>query len=193
MHTAVTLGLTSGVLLAVVGFFAARSLLELMSCPEDVIGLSALYLKIYFIGMPMNMLYNFSSALLRAVGDTKRPLYCLAAAGIINVVLNLVFVIGFSMSVAGVALATIISQTVSALLVTGMLVREEGALRLDLRRLAFHAGTLKQICSSACLPGCKARCSAFQCGHPVFHQLLRLHGGGGQLCFLQSGGLCTPP
>ena len=106
VHTAVTLGLTSGVLLAVVGFFAARSLLELMSCPEDVIDLSSLYLKIYFIGMPMNMLYNFSSALLRAVGDTKRPLYCLAAAGIINVVLNLVFVIGFSMSVAGVALAS---------------------------------------------------------------------------------------
>ena len=145
VHTAVALGLVSGVLLAVVGFCAARGLLELMSCPEDVIGLSALYLKIYFIGMPMTMLYNFSSALLRAVGDTKRPLYCLAAAGIINVVLNLVFVIGFSMSVAGVALATIISQTVSALLVTGMLVREKGALRLDLRRLAFHAGTLKQI------------------------------------------------
>ncbi len=145
VHTAVALGLVSGVLLAVVGFCAARGLLELMSCPEDVISLSTLYLKIYFIGMPMTMLYNFSSALLRAVGDTKRPLYCLAAAGIINVVLNLVFVIGFSMSVAGVALATIISQTVSALLVTGMLVREEGALRLDLRRLAFHAGTLKQI------------------------------------------------
>ena len=145
VQTSVTLGLVSGVLLAVVGFFAARGLLELMSCPEDVIDLSALYLKIYFIGMPMTMLYNFSSALLRAMGDTKRPLYCLAAAGVINVVLNLVFVIGFSMSVAGVALATIISQTVSALLVTGMLVREEGALRLDLRRLAFHAGTLKQI------------------------------------------------
>ena len=145
VHTAVALGLVSGVLLAVVGFCTARGLLELMSCPEDVIGLSALYLKIYFIGMPMTMLYNFSSALLRAVGDTKRPLYCLAAAGVINVVPNLVFVIGFSMSVAGVALATIISQTVSALLVTGMLVREEGALRLDLRRLAFHAGTLKQI------------------------------------------------
>ena len=145
VHTAVALGLVSGVLLAVVGFCAARGLLELMSCPEDVIGLSTLYLKIYFIGMPMTMLYNFSSALLRAVGDTKRPLYCLAAAGIINVVLNLVFVILFSMSVAGVALATIISQTVSALLVTGMLVREKGALRLDLRRLAFHAGTLKQI------------------------------------------------
>ena len=145
VHTAVTLGLTSGVLLAVVGFFAARSLLELMSCPEDVIDLSSLYLKIYFIGMPMNMLYNFSSALLRAVGDTKRPLYCLAAAGIINVVLNLVFVIGFSMSVAGVALATIISETVSACLVTAMLVREKGALHLDLHKLGFHAGALKQI------------------------------------------------
>ena len=133
VHTAVALGLVSGVLLAVVGFCTARGLLELMSCPEDVIGLSALYLKIYFIGMPMTMLYNFSSALLRAVGDTKRPLYCLAAAGVINVVLNLVFVIGFSMSVAGVALATIISQTVSACMVTALL------------RLAFHAGTLKQI------------------------------------------------
>lgn len=75
VQTSVTLGLVSGFLLAVVGFFAARVLLELMSCPEDVIGLSTLYLKIYFIGMPMTMLYNFSSALLRAVGDTRRPLF----------------------------------------------------------------------------------------------------------------------
>ena len=90
VHTAVALGLVSGVLLAVVGFCTARGLLELMSCPEDVIGLSTLYLKIYFIGMPMTMLYNFSSALLRAVGDTRRPLFCLAVAGLINVVLNLV-------------------------------------------------------------------------------------------------------
>ena len=126
VQTSVTLGLVSGVLL-------------------DVIDLSALYLKIYFIGMPMTMLYNFSSALLRAVGDTKRPLYCLAAAGIINVVLNLVFVIGFSMSVAGVALATIISQTVSACMVTRMLMKEEGALHLDLHHLGFHMGALKQI------------------------------------------------
>ena len=145
VQTSVTLGLVSGVLLAVVGFFAARGLLELMSCPEDVIDSSALYLKIYFIGMPMTMLYNFSSALLRAVGDTKRPLYCLAAAGLINVVLNLVFVIGFSMSVAGVALATIISQTVSACMVTRMLMKEEGALHLDLHHLGFHMGALKQI------------------------------------------------
>ena len=145
VQTSVTLGLVSGVLLAFVGFFAARGLLELMSCPEDVIDLSTLYLRIYFIGMPMNMLYNFSSALLRSVGDTKRPLYCLAAAGIINVVLNLVFVIGFRLSVAGVALATIISQTVSACLVTWILTREKGALHLDLRHLGFHKGALLQI------------------------------------------------
>ena len=125
VQTSVTLGLVSGFLLAVVGFFAARVLLELMSCPEDVIGLSTLYLKIYFIGMPMTMLYNFSSALLRAVGDTKRPLFCLA--------------------VAGVALATIISQTVSACMVTALLVKEKGPLHLDLGHLGFHAGALGQI------------------------------------------------
>ena len=145
VHTAVALGLVSGVLLAGVGFFAARGLLELMSSPEDVIDLSTLYLKIYFLGMPMTMLYNFSSALLRAVGDTKRPLVCLATAGVINVALNLVFVIGFHMSVAGVALATIISQTVSACMVTLLLIKEEGPLHLDLRKLRFHKGALGQI------------------------------------------------
>ena len=145
VQTAVTLGIVSGILLAFVGFFVARGLLELMSCPEDVIDLSTLYLKIYFIGMPMTMLYNFSSALLRSVGDTRRPLYCLTLAGVINVVLNLVFVIGFHLSVAGVALATIISQTVSACLVTWILTREKGALHLDLRHLGFHKGALLQI------------------------------------------------
>ena len=145
VQTSVTLSLVSGVLLAFVGFFAARGLLELMSCPEDVIDLSTLYLKIYFIGMPMTMLYNFNASLLRAMGDTRRPLYCLAVSGVINVVLNLVFVILFQMSVAGVALATIISQTVSALMVTVLLMKEEGPLHLDLRHLGFHKGALVQI------------------------------------------------
>ena len=145
VHTAVALGLVSGVLLAVVGFCAARGLLELMSCPEDVISLSTLYLKIYFIGMPMTMLYNFSSALLRAVGDTKRPLYCLAAAGLINVVLNLVFVILFQMSVAGVALATIISQAVSAVLVVIALMRRTDACKLYLNKLRFYKPQLAKI------------------------------------------------
>ena len=145
VQTSVTLGLVSGVLLAVVGFFAARGLLELMSCPEDVIDLSALYLKIYFIGMPMTMLYNFSSALLRAVGDTKRPLYCLAAAGIINVVLNLVFVIGFSMSVAGVALASAISQCVSAGLILHALTKVQDCYVLDTKKLHLDPATTKSI------------------------------------------------
>lgn len=116
-----------------------------MSSPEDVIDLATLYLKIYFIGMPMTMLYNFNASLLRAVGDTRRPLVCLAVAGVINVVLNLLFVIVFQMSVAGVALATILSQTVSAIMVTVLLVREEGAMHLDLRHLGFHKKAMLQI------------------------------------------------
>ena len=135
VQTAVTLSLVGGVLMAFVGFFAAHGLLELMSSPEDVIDLATLYLKIYFIGMPMTMLYNFNASLLRAVGDTRRPLVCLAVAGVINVVLNLLFVIVFQMSVAGVALATILSQTVSAIMVTVLLVKEEGAMHLDLLQI----------------------------------------------------------
>ena len=145
VQTSVTLGLVSGVLLAVVGFFAARGLLELMSCPEDVIDLSALYLKIYFIGMPMTMLYNFSSALLRAVGDTKRPLYCLAAAGIINVVLNLVFVIVCDLDVAGVALASIISQYLSAIFLTAALFRNREAYGLSPKLLRLHRKNCREI------------------------------------------------
>ena len=145
VQTAVTLSLVGGVLMAFVGFFAAHGLLELMSSPEDVIDLATLYLKIYFIGMPMTMLYNFNASLLRAVGDTRRPLVCLAVAGVINVVLNLLFVIVFQMSVAGVALATILSQTVSAIMVTVLLVKEEGAMHLDLRHLGFHKKALLQI------------------------------------------------
>ena len=145
VQTAVTLSLVGGVLMAFVGFFAAHGLLELMSSPEDVIDLATLYLKIYFIGMPMTMLYNFNASLLRAVGDTRRPLVCLAVAGVINVVLNLVFVIVFQMSVAGVALATILSQTVSAIMVTVLLVKEEGAMHLDLRHLGFHKKAMLQI------------------------------------------------
>ena len=120
-------------------------LLELINKHEDVIDLATLYLKIYFIGMPMTMLYNFNASLLRAVGDTRRPLVCLAVAGVINVVLNLLFVIVFQMSVAGVALATILSQTVSAIMVTVLLVKEEGAMHLDLRHLGFHKKALLQI------------------------------------------------
>ena len=135
VHTSVVVSLASGVFLAVVGFFAARQFLEWMDSPENVIGLSALYLKIYFLGMPASLFYNFGSALLRAAGDTRRPLNYLSVAGVINVCLNLLLVIVFHLDVAGVAIATIISQYISALLVLRCLLREPGPLHLDLKRL----------------------------------------------------------
>lgn len=145
VHTSVLLSLLGGVLLMVVGVLLARPLLELMGSPEDVIGLAVLYVRIIFLGMPVQMLYNFCSAILRAVGDTQRPLYYLTVAGVVNVALNLVFVIVFHLSVAGVALATIISQTISALLVTRALLHMEGATRLVLSRLRLHPGKLREI------------------------------------------------
>ena len=113
VHTAVAISLLSGVFLVALGLLVTRPLLELMGTPDDVIDKSAIYMKIYFAGMPATMLYNFGSAVLRAVGDTRRPLYFLTAAGVVNVVLNLFFVISLNMDVAGVALATVISQAVS--------------------------------------------------------------------------------
>ena len=145
VHTAVLLSLVGGAVLAVVGFAAARPLLEIMGSPEDVIDLAELYIRIIFIGMPVQMLYNFCAAVLRAVGDTKRPLYFLTVAGVINAGLNLVFVIGFKMSVAGVALATIISQAVSAALVTRSLMLMDGPTQLHLDRLAIKPHIMRMI------------------------------------------------
>ncbi|MFR2495763.1 MAG: MATE family efflux transporter [Christensenellales bacterium] len=145
VHTAVLLSLVGGAVLAVVGFVAARPLLEIMGSPEDVIDLAELYIRIIFVGMPVQMLYNFCAAVLRAVGDTKRPLYFLTIAGVINAGLNLVFVIGFKMSVAGVALATIISQAVSAVLVTRSLMLMDGPTRLHLNRLSIKPHIMRMI------------------------------------------------
>ena len=145
VHTSVALGLVSGLFLVALGLFLARPLLELMGTPEDVIDKSEIYMKIFFLGMPANLLYNFGSAILRAVGDTKRPLLFLTAAGIINVILNLFFVIQLRMDVAGVALATVISQVISAGLVLLCLVRSEGSLRLRLRDLKINRGKLLKI------------------------------------------------
>ena len=145
VHTSIALSLVSGVVLMGLGLLLSRQMLELMGSPEDVIDLAALYLRIYFCGMPGNMLYNFGAAILRAQGDTKRPLYFLTAAGIINVILNLVFVIVFHMDVAGVALATIISQYVSAILVLLTLMRDKGPLRVDLRALRLDMKVVRRI------------------------------------------------
>ncbi len=145
VHTAVAIALISGVLLTVLGLAAARPLLVWTASTPDVIDLATLYLRIYFCGMPANMLYNFGAAILRAQGDTRRPLYFLAIAGVTNVALNLLFVIVFQMSVAGVALATIISQAVSAFLVLGCLMRDQGPLHLDMKKLCIDKRIMIQI------------------------------------------------
>ncbi len=145
VQTTITLALASGILLAVLGAALARPLLQLTSSPTDVIGLATIYLRIYFCGMPANMLYNFGSAILRAQGDTRRPLYFLTAAGVVNVLLNLVFVIGLQMSVAGVALATIAAQYISAALVLLCLVRDQGLLHLDLKKLGVDKRIVRRI------------------------------------------------
>jgi putative MATE family efflux protein len=145
VHTAMTLSIYSGLFLTVVGIALARILLELMQAPEEVLNLAVLYLRIYFLGMTATMVYNFGSAILRAVGDTKRPLYYLLGAGIVNVVLNLFFVIVLKMGVAGVAAATAISQSISALLVVRCLVKEKGGIHLDLKALGIRQEKLLKI------------------------------------------------
>lgn len=145
IHTAITLGLVSGLFLVAVGIAAARPLLELMGTPDDVINKSTIYMQIYFAGMPVTMLYNFGSAVLRAVGDTRRPLYFLTAAGVVNVLLNLVFVIYFNLDVAGVALATVIAQAISAALVLKSLLSADGCLKLKIHELKISKVKLKRI------------------------------------------------
>ncbi|MCI9338886.1 MAG: MATE family efflux transporter [Lachnospiraceae bacterium] len=132
IQTAMATALAGGAILIFVGFFLAKPALGLMGTPEDVISHSVLYMRIYFAGMPFMMIYNFGSAVLRAVGDTKRPLYYLLIAGVANVLLNLVFVIVFHMGVAGVAAATVASQAISAALVVRCLVQTDGVYRLVL-------------------------------------------------------------
>ena len=145
VHTAILISIVSGLIITVVGVAGARVILELMQSPPDVLDLAVLYLRIYFLGMTSTMLYNFGAALLRAAGDTQRPLYYLLTAGVVNVVLNLFFVIVLHMDVAGVALATIIAQTISALLVLRCLMRETGGIHLDLRRLKIYPPKFKQF------------------------------------------------
>lgn len=145
VHTAILIGFLSGVVLIFVGLIFSRPMLSLMGTPDDVIDKSVIYMKIYFAGMPATMIYNFGSALLRAVGDTRRPLYFLSAAGIVNIILNLFFVICWNMDVAGVALATTISQVISALLVLRCLMKSDDCLKLRLRDLRIDRAKLFRI------------------------------------------------
>ncbi len=145
VHTSILVSFISGIVLAVVGIIFSTQILEWMRAPGETLQLGSLYLRIYFLGMPASMLYNFGSALLRAVGDTKRPMYYLLAAGVVNVILNLFFVISLHMDVAGVATATVISQVISAYLVVRCLMKEGGPLQLRLKSLAIDKATFIRI------------------------------------------------
>ena len=145
VHTSVILSVVGGAGLMLIGLLLARPILELMGSPEAVLPLSALYLRIFFLGMPGSLLFNFCASILRATGDTKHPLYYLSVAGILNVVLNLFFVIVLNMSVAGVALATIISQYVSAFLIVRRMTRLNSSIRIQWSKLRVSKSKLLRI------------------------------------------------
>lgn len=145
VQTAVATAFVGGCILVFVGFFISKPALSWMGTPDDVISHSVLYMRIYFVGMPFMMVYNFGSAVLRAVGDTKRPLYYLSIAGVVNVALNLLFVIVFSMGVAGVAAATVISQAISASLVVRCLVQTDSVYRLELQGIKIAPDKLLKM------------------------------------------------
>ena len=145
VHTSITLALISGLVMALAGVLLARFALKLMGTPDDVIDQSVLYMRIYFLGMPFFMLYNYGAAILRAVGDTKRPLFFLVISGMTNAVLNLVLVIVFHMGVAGVAIGTIVSQLISSILVLRCLYTSNTSYRLYFSKLGIKTQYLKQI------------------------------------------------
>lgn len=145
VHTAILTAAITGAALIFAGIALARPMLELMGTPADVLDKAVLYIRIYFIGMPAFMLYNFGAAVLRAVGDTRRPLYFLFASGVLNIILNLITVILFHLDVAGVAIATVISQYLSAFLILWCMCRSEGVCRLEPRRLRIYKDKLLRM------------------------------------------------
>ena len=145
VHTAMSLSVASGFAVAIFGFFMAERLLILMGTPEDVLHLATLYLKIYFLGAPGSLVYNFGASIVRSTGDTKRPLIILSSTGIVNVVLNLILVVFFHMNVAGVAIATIVAQYISAFLIVIRLKSIENACRLNFKKIKIYKDELKEI------------------------------------------------
>ena len=145
VHTSIMLALISGILMVFVGLICARWSLELMDTPDDVIDQATLYMRIYFVGMPFFMLYNYGAAILRAVGDTKRPLMYLVVSGVLNAILNVFLVVCFHLDVAGVGIATVVSQMVSCILVLRCLYKSEGSYQLRFSKLTIKTRYLGQI------------------------------------------------
>lgn len=145
VQTALITAVAGGFVLIAPGILLARPMLVWMATPDEVIGQAVLYMRVYFIGMPATMLYNFGAAILRAVGDTRRPLYFLTLAGLVNVAGDLLFVLVLDMGVAGVAVATVISQIISATLIVLCLMRQDGMCNVNLRRMRFHRDKFLRI------------------------------------------------
>lgn len=145
VHTSTAFSIICGVVLIFIGLFLARPILEIMGSPEDVIGLAALYVRIYFIAMPAVMLYNFLAAILRAAGDTTHPLIFLTVAGVVNVILNLILVVFFNMGVAGVAIATVTSNYISCIMLVAFFTKQEDALKLEFSKIKIDKKILNRI------------------------------------------------
>lgn len=145
VHTAIVMSAVLGLLVCIIGIVFSRTILIWMGSPEDVLDLAALYIKIYFLGIPASAIYNFGGAILRAIGDTKRPMYFLTIAGVINVGFNLIFVIVFKMGVAGVGLATTISQIISAACIVVCLLKTNEDYGIELSKLRIHKEKMIQI------------------------------------------------
>ena len=145
VHTAMAISVASGIAVGLFGFFLSGQFLQLMGTPENVLPLSTLYLKIYFLGAPGSLIYNFGASIVRSTGDTKRPLFILGFTGIINVALNVVLVVGFHYNVAGVAIATIVAQYISAILIVIRLTHIENACRLNIKKIRLYKEELKDI------------------------------------------------
>lgn len=145
VNTVMTVAVVCGLILTAVGVLVSRPILEAIGTPADVIEPATVYLRLYFLGIPFMMLFNFGSAVMRSVGDTARPFYCLVAGGIVNVALNLVLVLGFDMDVAGVAIGTVMSNVVSSVLLVRIMVREPDPVCLDIRRPHIDRNELRKM------------------------------------------------
>lgn len=145
VHTSMALAVLSGVLLGALLLLLSAPLLELMGCPENVLVGAKLYLNIYAVGLPASLIYNYGAAILRAVGDTKRPLYYLTISGVVNIILNVLLVAGLKLSVAGVAIATIVSEFISAALVLASLITSHGDIRFEPKKTRVERRSLSLI------------------------------------------------
>ncbi|MBQ7381337.1 MAG: MATE family efflux transporter [Clostridia bacterium] len=145
LHTSVVLSLICGVVIAAVGYFFSGTFLELMDTPPDVLPLATLYMRIFFLGAPGAVLYNYIASMMRSAGDSKHPLIFLAVSGVANILLNVFLIVAFDMGVDGVAIATITSQYLSAIMATVYLIRHDGTLHLSLGELRIHGEKLKKI------------------------------------------------